>query len=179
MDFIQLARDLRLATIQNVFDQGLLTEDEARELLCGPLGELDETVYDDSGLLRSTQCPLCKGWGRFDKGGYLEECPECGGTGGVGVSALTSAVPDRAAIDTGDLILHKPSGEQCVVAAVEGNRVYWCGHPFGGSFSLADCELLKSASESERAQVLCDLVRHSGNERLVILARARQRNSVG
>ncbi len=92
---------------------------------------------------------------------------------------MPCVVPDRAAIDTGDLILHKPSGEQCVVAAVDDGRVYWCGHPFGGSFSLADCELLKSASESERAKVLCDLVRHSGNERPAILARARQSNSVG
>ena len=51
---VQLARDLRLAVTQNVFDQGLITEDEAREILSGPLTPGDDTtIYDDSTLLRS------------------------------------------------------------------------------------------------------------------------------
>ena len=47
-----LARQLRLAVITNVFDQGLLDEDAARGLLAGPLvpGN-DSTIYDDSALL--------------------------------------------------------------------------------------------------------------------------------
>lgn len=51
---LQMARALRLAVIQNQFDQGNITEDEAKELLCGPLspGKL-ETIYDDSDQLRT------------------------------------------------------------------------------------------------------------------------------
>jgi len=83
MDMVQLARDLRLAVTNNLFEQGLLTEEDAREILSGPLEPGDETtIFDDSALLRCRpQCPVCKGWGRFDMGGYLEECPECSGTG--------------------------------------------------------------------------------------------------
>lgn len=56
MDMVQLARDLRLAVVQNVFDQGLITAEEAREILSGPLTPGDETtVYDDSALLRITK----------------------------------------------------------------------------------------------------------------------------
>lgn len=51
-DLTSMARSIRLATIQNVFDQGLLTEKEARDLLSGPLNPEDESsVYDDSDCL--------------------------------------------------------------------------------------------------------------------------------
>lgn len=46
------ARKLRLAVIQNVFDQGLIREEGAREILAGPLTPDDpSTVYDDSQWL--------------------------------------------------------------------------------------------------------------------------------
>jgi len=47
-----LARKLRLAVIKNVMLQKLITEDEALELLRGPLSpEDDATIVDDSALL--------------------------------------------------------------------------------------------------------------------------------
>lgn len=50
-DDILLARALRLAIIQNVFDQGLITEEQARELLSRPLSPTGGAVYDDSDCL--------------------------------------------------------------------------------------------------------------------------------
>ena len=47
-----LARKLRLAVVTNVFDQNLLDEEAARELLAQPLSPGDNsTIYDDSALL--------------------------------------------------------------------------------------------------------------------------------
>lgn len=47
-----LARQLRLAVVTNVFEQGLLSEEEARELLTRPLSPGDDdAIYDDSALL--------------------------------------------------------------------------------------------------------------------------------
>jgi hypothetical protein len=52
MDYITLARQLRLATITNLCDNGYLGINQARELLRGPLVPDDpSTVYDDSELL--------------------------------------------------------------------------------------------------------------------------------
>lgn len=51
-DNVSLARSLRLAVIQNVFGQGLLTEADARDLLKGPLEPNNPlTFYDDSDCL--------------------------------------------------------------------------------------------------------------------------------
>ena len=47
-----LARQLRLAVVTNVFEQGLLSEEEARGLLARPLSPGDDdAIYDDSALL--------------------------------------------------------------------------------------------------------------------------------
>lgn len=47
-----LARQLRLAVVTNVFKQGLLDEEDARELLARSLSPGDDSaVYDDSALL--------------------------------------------------------------------------------------------------------------------------------
>lgn len=47
-----LARSMRLAVVQNQFDQGNLTEAEARELLSGPLIPGDETtIFNDADQL--------------------------------------------------------------------------------------------------------------------------------
>jgi hypothetical protein len=49
------ARKLRLAVIKNVLMQGLITEDDALELLRGALSPEDETtIVDDSALLFDT-----------------------------------------------------------------------------------------------------------------------------
>ena len=60
------------------------------------------------------------------------------------------------AIDTGDTVFHKPSGETWVVAAVEGEHLYWCGWPPGRA-QLADCELREKADESHRLALLRQL----------------------
>ena len=70
-----LARQLRLAVITNVFEQGLLSEGEARGLLTRPLSPGDDdAIYDDSALLGdpdglekiadSTPEPVADGRGR-------------------------------------------------------------------------------------------------------------------
>jgi len=53
-DTTSMARSLRLSVIQNLFNGGHLTEDEAREILTGPLVPGDaSTVYDDSACLEA------------------------------------------------------------------------------------------------------------------------------
>lgn len=52
MNDVILARQLRLAVVTNVFEQGLLDEEAARELLTKPLSpDDDSTIYDDAALL--------------------------------------------------------------------------------------------------------------------------------
>lgn len=49
-----MARQLRLAIVRNVFMQGLLSEDQAQNLLSGPLEPgNDQTIWDDSHLLHA------------------------------------------------------------------------------------------------------------------------------
>ena len=51
-DQVSMARSLRLSVIQNLFDGGHLSEDEARDLLVGPLDPDNDThYYDDSKWL--------------------------------------------------------------------------------------------------------------------------------
>jgi len=53
-----MARSLRLAVIQNQFIAGNLTEQQARELLRGPLvPDNPLTVYDDSNCLQLDGLP--------------------------------------------------------------------------------------------------------------------------
>ena len=56
-------------------------------------------------------------------------------------------------IKTGDHVKHGPTGETWIVAFVEDNWLHWCGWPEGCA-NLNDCELIKSASESERLKLL-------------------------
>jgi len=50
--FIVMARQLRLAVVTNVYNQGLITEEQAKDILAGNLTPGDDsTYYDDSGLL--------------------------------------------------------------------------------------------------------------------------------
>ena len=52
MDELEKARQLRLAVVQNVYDQNLISEHEARSLLDGNLVPEDNTTYfDDSRRL--------------------------------------------------------------------------------------------------------------------------------
>lgn len=56
-------------------------------------------------------------------------------------------------IDTGDTVLHRPTGEEWLVAGVSGDRLYWCGWPPGRA-DLADCELVRKATPAEREELL-------------------------
>ena len=63
-----------------------------------------------------------------------------------------------AEIDTGDIVLHRPTGENWVVARVDGNKLAWLGWPPGWG-DLADCVLVKKASNGERHSHLASLAK--------------------
>lgn len=65
---ILMARSLRLAVIQNQYDQGNLTEDDAKELLSGPL-----TPGDDNSVFTRVEC-----WQDLD-GQHFAHFDKCGG----------------------------------------------------------------------------------------------------
>lgn len=49
---MKIARKLRIAVVKNVFKQGLLTEEQAKDLLSGNLDATDDLTFcDDSELL--------------------------------------------------------------------------------------------------------------------------------
>lgn len=75
-------------------------------------------------------------------------------------------------IDTADHVHHAPSGETWVVAYVKGDRLAWCGWPQGLA-NLADCALVKKATEAERDKLLHDMA--SINESDTRATYARQR----
>ena len=59
-------------------------------------------------------------------------------------------------IDTGDIVLHRPSGERWLVAYVRDDRVAWCGWPEGEA-QLTDCELITKASAQGKSKLLQQL----------------------
>src|SRR5436309_3154814 len=61
----------------------------------------------------------------------------------------------------GDHVKHGPTGETWVVAHVDGERLAWCGWPEGEA-KLADCTLVKAASDAEHLQTLRDCAKSSG-----------------
>lgn len=68
-------------------------------------------------------------------------------------------------IDTGDVVYHAPSKERWVVAYVEGERLSWCGWPPGNAY-LADCTLVKKATDSEKMALLAQMAEmHSDDPR--------------
>lgn len=56
-------------------------------------------------------------------------------------------------MDTGDVVLHKPSGEHWVIAYVEGEQVCCCGWPKTYA-PVRDCNLVKIATSEERLELL-------------------------
>ena len=64
-------------------------------------------------------------------------------------------------IRAGDHVFHKPTGETWVVAYVDGDYLAWCGWPEGEA-KLADCELVKRASDEEHLRWLNDIANSSG-----------------
>lgn len=76
-------------------------------------------------------------------------------------------------IDVGDYVHHGPSNEYWIVAAVDGDRLYWCGWPFGGSAELADCTLLEKATDEDRNKLIKELAEHTTSERPIVMAKQR------
>lgn len=79
----------------------------------------------------------------------------------------------NAHIDVCDVVHHAPSGENWVVACVDGDRLYWVGYPFGGSAALSDCQLVAKASAEDRQKLLVKLSELTGFELPILRARAR------
>ena len=65
-------------------------------------------------------------------------------------------------IDTGDHVLHGPTGETWVVARVLEDKLAWCGWPQGWA-NLADCTLVKKACPESRLRLLRELAGSSGH----------------
>jgi hypothetical protein len=79
------------------------------------------------------------------------------------IAENTRVTPLDAAqeIDTGDVVLHKPSGEQWLVAFVEGDMLCACGWPESLA-PLADCTLVTRATPEARISLLHEMARSSG-----------------
>ena len=77
-------------------------------------------------------------------------------------------------IDVGDYVYHAPSGEEWVVALVSGDRLYWCGYPFGGSAELSDCILVDKATEERRNYWINKLASTNSDALPVLKARERR-----
>lgn len=77
---------------------------------------------------------------------------------------------DTQIIDTGDSVHHTPSGEDWIVAYVQGDRLAWVGWPEGEA-RLEDCTLLEKAKPERRRQLLESMAAIPGND-------ARQRYAV-
>jgi len=52
-------------------------------------------------------------------------------------------------IETGDVVLHEPSGEEWLVAFVEDGRLSWLGWT-EGTANVADCKLVKKGTQEYR-----------------------------
>lgn len=64
-------------------------------------------------------------------------------------------------IDTGDHVHHGPTGEDWVVAYVDGDRLCPCGWP-PGEARLSDCTRVYECSSEERTDLLRRLTRSEG-----------------
>lgn len=64
-------------------------------------------------------------------------------------------------IDTGDAVLHVPTGETWLVAFVEGDRLSWVGWP-DGTASVSDCRLIEKATPEKRISTLRMMENSSG-----------------
>ena len=67
------------------------------------------------------------------------------------------------AIDTEDHVHHAPSGEDWVVAYVEGGRLAWCGWPQGEAH-VSDCTLLVKATTEQRDKLLREMAGEMCND---------------
>lgn len=63
----------------------------------------------------------------------------------------------------GDVVRHKPSGEEWVVAWCDGDDLAWCGWP-NGVARTSDCDLIRAASDEQHMKV-CRDVANCGDSR--------------
>ena len=91
----------------------------------------------------------------------------------------------KQSIDTGDEVLHRPTGETWLVAFVKGDRLAWCGWP-AGTVPLGECRLVRKATRDERANLLQEMARTPGDfrgdyarERLLLRGDERMREPLG
>lgn len=66
-------------------------------------------------------------------------------------------------IDTADVVLHQPTGEEWVVACVEGNRLMWVGWPEGWA-NLSDCILIRKATREKYIWWLREMARMTNKD---------------
>lgn len=69
----------------------------------------------------------------------------------------------REQIDTGDTVLHKPTGEKWLVACVQDGRLSWVGWP-EGTAALSDCELSARATLESREGLLREMAAIAGDD---------------
>lgn len=53
----------------------------------------------------------------------------------------------------GDHVHHGPTGEDWIVAFVDGEHLAWCGWPEGMA-KLSDCTLIKACTDDEHVEML-------------------------
>jgi hypothetical protein len=66
-------------------------------------------------------------------------------------------------IETADTVKHRPTGEEWIVAYVEGDRLCACGWPETLA-KLSDCTLTEKATESEKQKLIRELASMPGQE---------------
>ena len=64
----------------------------------------------------------------------------------------------------GDTVLHKPSGEEWLVAYVDGDDLAWCGWPDGVA-RKSDCELVRSCTDAEHVARLKEIAKADAGRR--------------
>lgn len=64
-------------------------------------------------------------------------------------------------IRAGDIVHHEPTGEDWVVAYVQGDRLAWCGWP-AGEANLNDCWLKKTCTDAEHRDWLERIAKSDG-----------------
>jgi hypothetical protein len=71
-------------------------------------------------------------------------------------------VTEQNIIDTGDTVKYGPTGEEWIVAYVDGDRLAWCGWPPGEAL-LADCTLVRKGTHEERGRLLRQMANMRSN----------------
>ncbi|MBR0687315.1 hypothetical protein JQ594_15395 [Bradyrhizobium manausense] len=61
----------------------------------------------------------------------------------------------------GDIVHHEPTGEDWLVAYVDGENIAWCGWP-AGEARAADCWLKTSCSDEEHLRWLREIAKSDG-----------------